>query len=129
MRQYILRFLLLACLLVPMETLAQITDSAESSGEGIPADFYSPYRSGTEPREVHYTDILLESDLGRQALQRFGELRERGEYNSLTLRQTTFSVGDQEPFFVRNLEEGTDQDPAFDEVLFELRRSEDNVEL
>lgn len=120
------RTLFLSLVLLPTIVWGQVTDRAEAPRERIPA---AVTEQESEPRELHYTHILLESEEGREALEEYRQLSERGQYPLRARTLSLSSIGDIEPFFVRNLEESTTGDPVFNEVEFELVRSGSGVEV
>ncbi|MEX1212493.1 MAG: T9SS type A sorting domain-containing protein [Balneolaceae bacterium] len=72
-------------------------------------------------RERHLTLELLESELGRWALERYRTLREAGELDP-RIRLMEATEGDEEQFYVRNVEESQSGDPVYDLLDFRLVR-------
>jgi len=126
MHLLLIRFFILFLFLLPSTAWGQVTDRVEPPRDRIPATVQA---SDPEPREIHYTHILLDSNEGREALQEFRQLRDSGNYPLMARTLSSNSIGDIEQFFVRNIEESTVGDPVFDEIEFELVRSGDGVEV
>jgi len=117
--------LLIFTLLMPTILSAQVTDRATLHSS---QRFSSGERIQRESVERHYTMELLDSPGGREALQRYKQLREQG----LAPRRTPlfqYEIGDVQTFTVRNPDESQDDDPIYEEVDFELARSDGNVEI
>ncbi|MGM0506837.1 MAG: hypothetical protein ACQER4_06590, partial [Bacteroidota bacterium] len=93
---------------IPSEGIQQLEESAT---EDPPRDL----------RERHLTPELLESELGRRALDRYRELREAGELDP-RIRLMEATEGDEEQFYVRNVEESESGDPTYDLLDFRLAR-------
>lgn len=79
-------------------------------------------------RERHVTLELIESEEGREAIERFHRLRERGYYEERTRLLEIPAIGDRREFFVRNLEESAAGNILFDELEFELVRMSSDLD-
>jgi hypothetical protein len=125
MYAYFYRLFILVILTVPAIVSGQVIDRATVEGERIPSHtFHSP----EEPKEFHYTPVLIGSDEGQRALQELREMDHR-DYPRLRAQQLQSSIGSVRDFFVRNIEESTPANPVWEEIEFELVRAEDNAEI
>lgn len=118
---------LLFSLICLEEMYGQVTERAEVS-EQIQSAPVSSEIEQPNAVEFHYTHILLESEEGQEALKQFHERRDQRLLQP-QVQPASYEIGDQEDFKVRNLEESQAGQNVFEDILFELRRMEGNVQV
>jgi hypothetical protein len=119
------RLFILAIFVFPAVVYGQVSDRAATDSERIPSFIH---HSPEEPTEFHYTPMLINSDEGQRALQEFREISDR-VYPGLRAQQLESSIGSVREFYVRNLDESSPGNAVWEEIEFELVRSEGDVQV